>query len=141
MVEIHPNLLWIGNSHYARDVRTLSAIQIEAVVDLAYEEPPAQLPRQLIYCRFPINDGGGNDASMLRSAVSCTVRLLCEGTKTLVACGAGRSRSPIVASFALAQQLGDTPDKVVARLADRTSLEVNPILWNDVKQAASQICT
>ena len=33
---------------------------IEALVDLGLNERPVQLTRELIYCRFPLNDGGGN---------------------------------------------------------------------------------
>ena len=65
MHEIHSNLLWLGHALDIREPRSLFDVGVEAVVDVAYEEPPAQLPRQLIYCRFPINDGGGNEPSTL----------------------------------------------------------------------------
>ena len=61
MHEIHPDLLWLGHALDVREPRPLFDAGITAVVDVAFEEPPAQLPRQLIYCRFPLSDGGGND--------------------------------------------------------------------------------
>ena len=60
MHEIHPDLLWVGHALDVREPRPLFDAGIAAVVDVAFEEPPAQLPRGLIYCRFPLNDGGGN---------------------------------------------------------------------------------
>ena len=132
MHEIHPELLWLGHALDARDPEALFDAGITAVVDVAYEELPAQLPRQLIYCRFPINDGGGNRDSVLVQAVQTLVDLLSSGTKTMVACSAGMSRSPTIASFALAAYLSQEPEEVIARIAEIKSLEVNGKLWEDV---------
>ena len=132
MHEIHPNLLWLGHALDIRDPRPLFDAGIAAVVDVAFEEPPAQLPRQLIYCRFPINDGGGNDPSVLLHAVQCTIDLLTAGTPTIIACSAGMSRSPTIAAFALAAHLDQSPDDVISRIAETKSLEVKGTLWNDV---------
>src|SRR5215207_1271751 len=52
--------LWIGNAGDLRRSMELHAQGIEAVVDLAASEPAATLPREVVYCRFPIVDGGGN---------------------------------------------------------------------------------
>ena len=94
MLELHPNLLWIGQALDAREPRSLFDAEIMAVVDVAYEELPAQLPRQLIYLRYPINDGGGNDLRILQTILKSTVDLLSLGIPTLIACSAGMSRSP-----------------------------------------------
>ena len=102
MREIQSELLWTGNARDARDARGLIGGGIAAVIDLAYEELPAQLPRQLVYCRFPIVDGAGNDPSLLRLALLTTVELLRSGTPAIVACSAGMSRSPAIAICALA---------------------------------------
>jgi len=139
MHEIHPNLLWIGQALDIREPRPLFDAGIEAVVDLALEEPPAQLPRQLIYCRFPLNDGGGNDASALLQSVQTTVDFLTAGTRTVVACSAGMSRSPIIAAFALAVHLDQSPDDVISRIAETKSLEASGPLWNDVADVFSQV--
>ena len=47
MHEIHSNLLWIGHSFDVRQPRPLFDAGITAVIDVAYEEPPAQIPRSV----------------------------------------------------------------------------------------------
>ncbi|MEO1998677.1 MAG: protein phosphatase [Planctomycetaceae bacterium] len=139
MHQIQPHLLWVGHAFDVREPRPVFDAEIAAVVDVAFEEPPAQLPRQLIYCRFPLNDGGGNDASVLLQAVQTIVDLIDSGTRTMVACSAGMSRSPTLAAFALAAHLNQTPADVLSRIADVKSLEVNGILWNDVANIFSRV--
>ena len=60
MREIIPNLVWIGNAQDGRNVEAVLRLGIEAVIDLAIEEPPLVFPRETIYCRFPLIDGAGN---------------------------------------------------------------------------------
>lgn len=139
MHEIHQNLLWLGHAFDIREPQALFDAGIRAVVDVAYEEPPAQLPRQLIYCRFPLNDGGGNDDSVLLLAVQTLVQLLESGTPSIVACSAGMSRSPTIAAFALAAFLSEEPYEVVSRIGDIKSLEVNPELWSDVAKVFPRV--
>ncbi|MFT4559735.1 MAG: hypothetical protein ACI92S_005128 [Planctomycetaceae bacterium] len=132
MREIQSELLWTGNARDARDVRGLFDGGIAAVIDLAYEELPAQLPRQLVYCRFPIVDGPGNDPSLLRVALLTTVELLNSGTPAIVACSAGISRSPTIAICALAVHLDQPPETVLAAVNEKSSLELHGDLWTDV---------
>lgn len=132
MYELHPNLLWLGNAFDAREPRLLFDAEITAVVDVAYEEPPANLPRQLTYLRFPLLDGGGNDRCLLILAVQSVVNLLHTNTRTIVACSAGMCRSPTITAFALACHLGITPETVLERIAAIKSLEIKSHLWNDV---------
>lgn len=139
MHEILPNLLWIGHAHDVHDMRALFDAGIEAVVDIAFEEPPAQLPRQLIYCRFPINDGGGNDSSVLLHALQCTVDFLASRTRTIVVCSAGLSRSPTIAAFAIAAHLDRAPEDVLSRIAEKKSLEIKGPLWNEVADVFSRV--
>ncbi len=139
MREIQPDVLWIGHALDVRQPRRLFDAGIMAVVDVAYEESPAQTPRELIYCHFPLVDGGGNDAALLLQAVQCTVDLLAAGTRTIVGCSAGMSRSPTIAAFALAAHLDQSPDEVIARIAASQLLEVNGPLWNDVAHAFAKI--
>ncbi|MEM7477012.1 MAG: dual specificity protein phosphatase [Planctomycetota bacterium] len=144
MHEIQTNLLWIG---HAFDIRALDSQQpralfeagIEAVVDVAYEEAPAYLPRQLIYCRFPLNDGGGNEPAHLLQCVQTLGDFLSSGTRTLVACSAGMSRSPTIAAFALAKHLSQTPDEILVRIAEKRSLEIKPSLWSDVENIFAKL--
>jgi hypothetical protein len=45
--------LWLGHVGDLVDRRTIIETGILAVIDLALEESPAVLPRDLAYCRFP----------------------------------------------------------------------------------------
>ena len=139
MHEIHPDMLWLGHSLDIREPRPLFEAGITAVVDVAFEEPPAQLPRQLVYCRFPLNDGGGNDPKILLQAVQTLIDLMAAGNPTIVACSAGMSRSPTIAAFALAALLSQDPDEVITRIAEIKSLELKPVLWNDVRNVFSRV--
>ena len=132
MHEIHPNLLWLGHAFDIRQPRPLFDTGITAVVDVAIEEPAAQLPRQLLYLRFPLYDGGGNDPSVLRFAVQSLIDLLYTNTRTLVACSAGMSRSPTIAAYSLACHLDITPELALERIASIKSLEIKGQLWSDV---------
>ena len=138
MIEAHSNLLWIGNAFDARDPRQLFDREIAAVVDLAYEELPAQLPRQLIYCRFPLLDGAGNEGPILLHALQTVIGFLDSATPTLVACSAGMSRSPTIATFALAAMLKKPPEEIIQQIGKQTTLEVKPNFWTDVQNAFEQ---
>src|SRR5262245_15566735 len=94
--------LWLGNVGDTRDLRKILDAGIAALVDLALEEPPAKITRELVYCRFPLVDGGGNSPWLLRAAVETTAGFVRSRTPTLVYCGAGMSRSLIIAAAALA---------------------------------------
>lgn len=75
MRQIIPNVLWIGNALDARDISGVLHQGIVAVVDLAMEESPAPYPRDVVYCRFPLIDGSGNQLGVLRAAIE-TARVL-----------------------------------------------------------------
>ena len=93
--------LWLGHSGDARDLPELFRLGIGAVVDLAMEESPASPGREMLYCRFPLLDGAGNSPWLIRAAIEMTTTLLREKVPTLVACGGGLSRSPVIAAAAL----------------------------------------
>lgn len=132
MIELYPNSLWLGHALDAREPRALYQAGIKAVVDLAYAESPAVLPRDFIYCRIPLVDGGGNNPALLRLALQTTVHLLDANLPVLVACSVGLSRSPTIAAFALAVHLRCKPEEVVLQISELKSLEINGALWNDV---------
>jgi protein-tyrosine phosphatase len=98
--------LWIGTARDARDAKAIHAAGVRAVVDLAAEEPPAALTRDLVYLRFPLVDGDGNEPKVVRAALAAVTALLRERVPTLVACGMGMSRSPAVAAVAFATAYG-----------------------------------
>ena len=139
MYEVIPQLLWIGNAMDARNPRLVLDADIAAVVDLAYEEPPAQLPRQLIYCRFPLLDGVGNEPTHLRLAVDAVLRLLVARTPTLVACSAGMNRSPIIVAVALAMIRNEPADRVLQQLVESRPHDVSGGLWDDVLRATEMV--
>src|SRR4051812_27081752 len=95
----HP--LWLGHVGDARDLRRVLSAGIRALVDLALNEPPAAVTRELVYCRFPLVDGAGTPPWLLRSAIQAVAGLLRGGIPTLVFCGGGMSRSPAIAAAAL----------------------------------------
>jgi len=101
MEQIAPYSLWIGHAGDGRAFRELFDRGIQVVMQLALEEAPIALPRELVYCRFPLVDGGGNDPEILATAVETLARMLQSELKTLVCCGAGMSRSPLLAAAAI----------------------------------------
>ena len=95
--------LWLGHVGDVRDLSGVHTAGIRAVVNLALNEPPAMLSRELVYCRFPLIDGPGNPRWLLQTAVDTVAGLLRSDTPTLVYCGAGMSRSPCIAGAAIAR--------------------------------------
>lgn len=130
--QIYPDFLFIGNAFDARDQRALYGRQIAAVVDLAANEPPAQLARDMIYYRIPILDGGGNLDRMLLMAVDAVVTLVSQQVPTLVACSAGMSRSPVIAAAAIAQLSSKSLDHCLAAIVEGAPHDISPILWSRV---------
>jgi hypothetical protein len=53
--------LWVGHAADGRDTQGILARDIRAIVHLAIEEPPIELPRDMAYLRIPLVDGDGND--------------------------------------------------------------------------------
>ncbi len=136
MREVIPGTLWIGNALDARDVKGVLALGITAVIDLAIEEPPIQFPRDIVYCRLPLIDGSGNQPAILRAAIDSTATFVTSETATLVACGAGMSRSPAIVAAAMAAldscTLADALEKLTSRQPHDVSLgllaEISEIL-------------
>src|SRR5438128_271779 len=110
MNQFVPHLLWLGHAGDGRDFRRLFDSGIKALIDLAMEEPPTQPPRELIYCRFPLLDGAGNDAQLLLLATQTVMALLQRHVPTLVCCANGMSRSPAIAAAALALLHDEAPE-------------------------------
>jgi protein-tyrosine phosphatase len=137
--EIHPHRLFIGNASDARNLQLLYERRIAAVVDLAANELPAQLARDMVYCRFPLVDGKGNSLALIQAAIRTVVMLVESDVRTLVACSAGMSRAPAIAAAASAIRQHNPPDECLAALAQFDSIDVSPAFWTNVRDACSYI--
>ena len=138
MFELLPKQLRVANAIEVRDAKLLFETEIAAVVDVAYEESPARLPRQFVYCRYPLNDGGGNSATMIRLAVRTLVELIRAEMPTAIACSAGVSRSPTIAALAVAELKTVSPNTILQQIAKQRPLQLNAVFWNDALAALSE---
>jgi protein-tyrosine phosphatase len=128
MQQITPFSLWIGTVGDLRDLPRLHDLGIRAVVQLAYEELPAPLAREFITLRFPLLDGADNDAEVLQLAVSSLTMLLERKFATMICCQAGRSRSPGIASAALARLTGAPLIECMRQITAIRSCFIHPTL-------------
>jgi hypothetical protein len=135
--QIHPHSLWIGHAGDARDLRGVLDAGIQAIVQLAAEEPPLTVTRDLVYCRFPLLDGVGNPPWLLRAAVTTVVHLLQSNVPTLLACGGGLSRSPAIAAAALAACFERSSTDCLADLGRMGVSDVSPGLWQELVHVAA----
>mgnify|MGYP001614507563 CR=1 FL=1 len=129
--------LWLGNARDGRNSCTLLDAGILAVIDLALEEPPAALVRELSYCCFPLVDGAGNPNWLLRAAVETVAAFVRADVPTLVCCGAGMSRAPAVAAAAIASVRGCTLAEALPLVVASGSGDVSPALLAELKTALS----
>ena len=129
------NLLFIGDAINSRDLRQLYDLDISAIVDLAANELPAQLGRDHIYCRFPLHDDGSNPPRLICAAIKCLRSLLLNDFRTLVACSAGMSRSPVIAAAALSLLNGDSLGDSLALIVRDAPHDVSPAFLSSVSSA------
>ena len=133
MRQILPHYLWLGHAGDGRDFRRILDTGIQAMVQLAAEEPALVSPRDLICCRFPLVDGPGNDMKMLQLAIGMVANLLEKKIPTLVFCGAGLSRSPAILAAAMALIFKQSPDECLKQVAEHFPADVAPGFWEEVK--------
>lgn len=132
MNKIEPYALWLGHAGDHSDFRPVLDAGIQALVDLAREEPPAHPPRDLIYCRLPLLDGVGNDEGLLNLAINTVVTLVKTRIPTLICGNIGLSRSPAVAAAALALAHNESPEDCLRRVAQHHHSDVSPGLWTEI---------
>ena len=109
-------------------------IELEAIVDLASNEPALQsLPREIVYCRIPIVDAAGNPPGLLLLAVDTVAGLLKRNIPTLVYCSAGLSRTPAVAAAAIAIVRNCSLSEAMKLVARNIPADVSPGLFNDLQ--------
>jgi protein-tyrosine phosphatase len=132
MRRIEPHALWLGHVGDARDPRPVLDAGIAALVDLALEELPALKTREVMYLRFPLEDGAGNSPEVLQLAVQTVAGLLQAKVPALVYCGAGMSRSPAIAAAALALFTARPCEECLALVKEFGPGDVSPGLWGNV---------
>src|SRR5262245_372482 len=132
MHQILPYPLWVGHAGSGLDYQPVFDAGIEALIQLAAEEPPPLPPREVVCCRIPLVDGGGNREPLLKLAIGTVVGLLRLRVPTLVFCGAGLSRAPAVAAAALSLVHGTAPALCLERIADHHHTDVSTALWRDI---------
>ena len=131
--------LWLGHNGNLSELKALWDADIEAVVDVAIDEPFPELSREFIYCRFPLFDGGGNEPRLLQTAIVTTAQLLRGKIPTLVTCSMGMSRSPAIAAAALAVYHNQSLDEWLHKVSSVKSLDLSLDLWTDVANTVSEL--
>jgi hypothetical protein len=135
MRPIEAELLWIGHAGDLRDPRAVLSEGIEAVVELADNEPGASLSRELIRLRFPLSDGGENPPWLLRLAIDALAALLQAHVPTLVCCSNGMSRSVCIAAAGLSRARGIRIEEALQDIAERGPTDVSPALIAQLRGA------
>jgi protein-tyrosine phosphatase len=138
MNNIKPYQLWIGHAGDGRAIQEAFDKGIQAIVQLALEEPPIQPPRSMLFCRFPLLDGSGNDLGLLYLAISTVASLVKHRMQTLVCCGAGMSRSPAIVAAALSLVEKAELEDRLKYVTQFHPADVSPGLWEQVCRTLEQ---
>jgi hypothetical protein len=133
MNQIVPYLLRVGHAGDGQNFKALFDHGVRAVVQLAWEEPPLMLPRELILLRVPLADGPGNRPELLRLAITTIAGLLREQVSMLVCCGAGVSRAPAVAAAGLARFTGRSLRDCLQEVTRHRHADVQPALYENLE--------
>lgn len=133
MYQIVPYSVWIGSDRDGRAFRELFDLGIRAVVQVAIEEPAILIPRELLYLRFPLIDGSGNDADWLRLALHSIKTLIQREIPTLVCCSAGMSRSPALVGAVLMSQRGMGFEESVRFVTQNGPADLSGAFLTDLK--------
>ena len=135
MRQVAGRALWLGNPGDTRDPKTILEAGIEAVIELADNEPLAILPRELIRCRFPLSDGGENPAWLLRLASESVAAFLRAKVPVLVCCSGGMNRSVCVAAVGVAMADGRPLREALLGIVQSGPADVSPLLLAQLQQA------
>lgn len=135
MKQLKPYNIWIGNARDCANRRLVAELEIQAVIQLAIEEPIPPLLRDVCFYRFPLCDGAGNDVAIVKSAVQTISQLISAHQSSLVCCSAGLSRSPAVVACAIAIAKNREPHDCLTELSQTIPTDVSPGLWNDLLNA------
>ena len=133
MQNLIDSILWQGNARDAREIHQVLALGVQAIVDLAENESPVTFPRDVIVLRYPIADGSGNPAWLLRSIIRSLCGLLENKIPTFIYCSAGMSRSPTLAAAAISRLRAMSLDLAITQFFNEPKFDISPALWNDVR--------
>lgn len=131
--------LWIGNQGDTRNLQGLFDAGIEAVVELADNEPFADLPREIIRCRFPLSDSGDNPAWLLRLAMKTIAVFLENNVRVLICCSGGMNRSVCLAAAGIAVADRIPLNQALLAVTQTGPVDVSPRLLDEVLVLCSQI--
>ena len=129
--------LWLGHSGDANNIRLVMDTGIQAIIDLAANEKPIPMPREIIVCRFPMLDGAGNPPWLIQHAINCATDLLRNHIATLIYCSAGMSRTPMIAGAAVAKLKSWSLMKGIQFVVGNGPADLSPGLLNEVTSVFS----
>ena len=132
MKQVEPYQLWIGHLGEGNAREKLDRFGIRAVVELAIEERPLELPREMVSYRFPLVDGLGNDEDLLGLAIAATASLVRRQIPALLCCGAGMSRSPSIAAAGIAVSEMMAAPQALQIVNKHHRTDVLPGLWQQI---------
>lgn len=132
MHQVKPYPLWIGHAGDGRNNQAILDKEILAIVQLAAEEPPILPPHDLIFYRFPLLDGIGNDPILLDLAIHAVATLHKNRVATLVCCGGGMSRSPAIVAAALSSVEEKPLEECLKIVTESHPADVMPGLWDKI---------
>ena len=133
MNQIQPYLLRVGHLGDGQNFKALFDEGVRAVVQLAWEDEPLMLPRELVFCRFPLADGPGNRSELIRLAIETVVHMLHEQVSVLVCCDSGSSRAPAIAAAALARFTGKSLSDCLQTVTRHRHADVHPALYEHIE--------
>ena len=135
MRQVAGRALWLGNPGDTRDPRTVLDAGIEAVVELADNEPFALLPREIVRCRFPLSDGGENPTWLLRLAAESVATLIRSNVPVLVCCSGGMNRSVCIAAAGVALADGCPLSESLLGIVGSGPADVSPRLLAQLQKS------
>lgn len=138
MRQIPGHRLWVGHVGNARDVSQLFNVGIIAVVDLAANEMPLVFNRDMVYCRFPLVDGAGNQPWIVNTAVDTVAEFLTKRVPVFVYCGAGMSRSLCISAAAIARIETCTFADSLSKVTQSGVSDVSPSFFAEIQSIIFQ---
>ena len=139
MNQIAPYPIWVGHGGEGHDFAHILDLGIEAVVELAGEEPCYPTRRDLIACHFPLIDGVGNRPELLALATRTVACLLSWRIPTLVCCGGGMSRAPAIIAAALSLVERQPIEHALKQVACHHHADISPGLWSELVALAPSL--